>query len=270
MAKFHHPEALLRELGITSPSEIDLEAIAQYCGATILYAPLQGCEAFIAGKGNRAIITVNSSALRARQRFSGAHELGHWMRDRGRLAMACSDRQLQTGVGEDDPERRANRYAADLLMPKFLFRPQTRGNPVTFAAVRELARAFQTSLTATAIRMVEEGDRPAMLVFTTDQGQRRLYARSEIVPGRLRLRAAPTKGTMAAAASRSSPSRSGDVDLEQWIDDPRARAHIIHEDALWTTGGVLSLLWWKNEQSLIELDEESEEQESDSWERWSR
>lgn len=33
---------LLRELGITEPEDIKIEAIAQYCGATIVYEPLRG------------------------------------------------------------------------------------------------------------------------------------------------------------------------------------------------------------------------------------
>ena len=54
------PAALLDELGINAPSEIAIEAIAQYCGATIVYEPLDGCEARILGSGDRAIITVNA------------------------------------------------------------------------------------------------------------------------------------------------------------------------------------------------------------------
>lgn len=60
MSKNTGPDALLAELGIVEPADIRIEAIAQYCGATVVYEPLTGCEAYIAGHGNRAIITVNS------------------------------------------------------------------------------------------------------------------------------------------------------------------------------------------------------------------
>lgn len=70
-------ERLLRGLGITEPQEIDVEAIAWELGARIKYRPLDNCEARIIGKGDRAIITVNSRSWPRRQRFSVAHELGH-------------------------------------------------------------------------------------------------------------------------------------------------------------------------------------------------
>jgi len=79
------PEKLLVELGILEPADIDIEAIAQYCRATIVYDKLTGCEARIVGNAERAIITVNISSQRPRQRFSAAHELGHWMLDRNKV-----------------------------------------------------------------------------------------------------------------------------------------------------------------------------------------
>jgi Zn-dependent peptidase ImmA (M78 family) len=83
---YKSPASLLDELGIREPEEIAIEAIAEYCGATILYQPLQGAEARIVGHGDRAIITVNEAVPIGRRRFSGAHELGHWMCDRGKHA----------------------------------------------------------------------------------------------------------------------------------------------------------------------------------------
>lgn len=82
-------EQLLNELGVVSPADIDVEAIAQYCGATVLYQQLGGAEARIFGHGERAFISVNSDSPRQRQRFSAAHELGHWMWDRGTIAYIC-------------------------------------------------------------------------------------------------------------------------------------------------------------------------------------
>jgi len=58
-------------LGISEPSEIDVE-IAQYLGATVAYQPLTGCDARIPGNTEAAIITVDSTSNRGRQRFSRA------------------------------------------------------------------------------------------------------------------------------------------------------------------------------------------------------
>src|SRR5215471_9902800 len=131
------PEQILEELGIREPEDLDIEAISEYCGATINYKALEGCEARILGYRDRAIITVNLASSRERQRFSAGHELGHWMRDRGQLSFKCEDKSFVRNWSESSPETRANRFASDLLLPIAMFRPRARGLPVTFAAVRQ-------------------------------------------------------------------------------------------------------------------------------------
>jgi hypothetical protein len=65
--RYRSANDLLKELGITEPKEIDIEAIAQHCEATVTYEPLTGCEARIVGTNDRAIITVNPSGNRGRE-----------------------------------------------------------------------------------------------------------------------------------------------------------------------------------------------------------
>src|SRR5207244_787336 len=100
------PDAILDELGVSAPSDIIIEGIAEYCGATIVYEPLDGCEARILGSDDRAIIAVNANSPRPRKRFSAGHELGHWMRDRGKRAFSCTESNLVRDWRVDDPERR--------------------------------------------------------------------------------------------------------------------------------------------------------------------
>ena len=54
------PFEILADLGIHDPEDLDIEAIAYHCGATIVYKLLFGCEARIVGVGDEAIITVNA------------------------------------------------------------------------------------------------------------------------------------------------------------------------------------------------------------------
>lgn len=84
-------EAMLSELGVTEPQEIDLEAIAWCFGARVKCRPLDGCEARIAASGDQAIVTVSSRCSHRRRRFSLAHELGHWKYHRGRLLVCRAD-----------------------------------------------------------------------------------------------------------------------------------------------------------------------------------
>lgn len=252
---YKSPSALLEELGITEPQDIKIEAIAEYCKATIVYEPLRGCEARIIGRGDRAIITLNSNSRRERQRFSGAHELGHWMRDRGKVAFLCSDRVFAAEWWEDNPEARANRYAADLLLPSSMFSGRSKKREMTFATVRDLAGEFQTSLTATAIRLVELGSFPAMLVCY-ELGHRRWFIPGPDVPKSLWPRSEPGRATVAYDLVHDSAANQGPVDVyaDGWFEIRNAGRYEIREDSIRISDRfILSLLWWKDESQVLDL-----------------
>ena len=159
-------------------------AIAWHLGVRVKICDLDGCEARIIGHHNRAIIRVDRRASYRRQRFSIGHELGHWRHHRGKM-LVCRPED----IGNRKPsvpriEREADRYAADLLLPRYLFDPLARQHDrLTIKSVRELADAFDVSLTATAIRLVESRHSPAMLICHGRMG-RKWFTRSPDIPGR--------------------------------------------------------------------------------------
>src|SRR5260370_13930259 len=147
-------ERLLQELGITQPSEIDLEAIAFHLGARVRYRKLDGCEARIIGRNDAAIITIGKDCSDRRKRFSLAHEIGHWTHHKGQTLVCRVEESLPQG--KMSPERVANNYAADLLIARYLFAPATHAYPkLNFKTVDAVARIFNTSRTATAIRLID-------------------------------------------------------------------------------------------------------------------
>jgi Zn-dependent peptidase ImmA (M78 family) len=253
---FRRPLALLEELGVTEPEDIRIEAIAEHCRATIVYERLEGAEARIIGFNDRAIITVNKKTPRERQRFSAAHELGHWMMDRGKLSFSCTSKVMAGEWAGDNPERRANQYAAELLLPEFMFRPLAKNKEITFATVKYLASEFQTSLTATAIRLVELGSYPAMVVCNEQSG-RKWFFRGEDVPDVIWPREDPGRETIAYDLLRGNKvsESSADVYADGWITHSDSYKYSLHEDSIrLSTGMVLSLLWWKEEKQLLELE----------------
>lgn len=182
MTRLTVAEQLLQELGITEPEEIDLEAIAWHVGATVKCRILDGCEARIVGAEDRAIITVNAASALVRQRFSIGHEIGHWFNHRGRTLVCRAEDIGGHGNGGFFLERQADAFAGDLLMPGYILRPyllQFRG--LAFDVIREIARAFNTSIPATAIRLVEHGPWPTILVCH-GQGGRKWFVRNPAVP----------------------------------------------------------------------------------------
>ena len=253
---YKSPKVLLNELGITEPHDIQIEAIAQYCGATIVYETLSGCEARIIGFGDQAIITVKKNSTRERQRFSAGHELGHWMRDRGKISFQCQSRDFTGEWDEDNPERRANRYATDILLPDFMFSPRAKNRPITFQTVQELASEFKTSVTATAIRLIELGSFPAMIICY-GPGKRRWFIRGEDVPHFLWPVGMPEHGTVAHSLLQGQMVKSrepAEVYADSWITHRDSHKYKIVEDSLRVSGDlILTLLWWKDERQLLDL-----------------
>ena len=261
---YRSPEQLLAELGIDRPEDIDVEVIAFSCGATIDYEPLVGCEAHIIGRGNEAIITVNSSSSRERQRFSAAHELGHWMRDRGTVAFACDERKIRDDPvrRREDPEHLANLYAAGLLLPQRMFDPLAKGQEITFTTVERLSQRLQTSLTATAIRLVRNGSFPSILVRKQPGGREWWIADPDVPIRDLKLRDQPGADSIAREllAGDITSSAARDVCADAWFEHDRADRFRIYEDSRKVSGGVLTLLWWKDEAQLRELEEDDDRQ----------
>jgi Zn-dependent peptidase ImmA (M78 family) len=70
---------------------------------------------------NSAIITIGEHSTPRRRRFSLAHEIGHWTHQ----TLVC---RIEESRPQDkmSPERVANIFAADLLMPRYLFAPVAR------------------------------------------------------------------------------------------------------------------------------------------------
>src|SRR5580700_7192826 len=216
-------DKIIKELGISEPGDVDIEAIAQFCSATILYEKLTGCEARIVGNADRAIITVNSSSRRGRQRFSAAHELGHWMRDRNQVGFSCTNSLFRSQWGVANPERGANQFAADLLLPLTIFGRYAYSKPITLQAARELANKFDTSLAATAIRLVQHGSFPAMVVYLS-QGARKWFVAGPDVPSVLWPRERPGKRTVAWDLMQLGSTEPGPstVQADGWLTHPEA------------------------------------------------
>ncbi len=264
------PSSLLSDLGITEPHDIDIEAIAESVGATVVYERLRGCEARIIGTATRAIITVKADAPRPRQRFSIGHELGHWMHDRGRIAFACEHADIASPWDALlDPEARANRYAANLLLPAKMFKTECAAAPIEFATVRRLTELFQTSITATAIRLVERGEFPALLVCTDRFGARVWFVRGPDVPDSVWPLDGPGAHTVAhELRTRGSAHSPEMVYADQWLARTARHSYRVQDDSIkGPAGQILTLIWWRDEVPLIKL-QEAEEQRAGRRSDW--
>lgn len=256
---FKNPNDFLKYFGVTCPSEIRLDVLAYGCGVTVIYKHLTGCEACIIGGKEKATIFVSDNIHKNRQRFCVAHELGHWMLDRGTPLFSCKEEDigahqaLQKGV-----EARANRYAADLVMPEFLFKPAADGLEMSFNSVRTLHSQFSTSLMATAIRLTQLGSYPALLVWYDGKTGKRLgFVRWPHLtqclwpPENLHHETYAMEILCGKSTDSGGPKR---VSAGFWFDTRNAYDHDIYEHSIKGFGDVvLSMIWWKDESMLDEL-----------------
>jgi predicted transcriptional regulator len=239
---------LLRELGVDCAEEIDIEAIACYCGCKVRYRHLDGCAARLVGAGDQAIISVDKDSGPVRRRFSVAHEIAHWMLDRGKPPFECLKADLRTPWSRAvHPEARANAFAADLLMPEVLFAPLARNKPVIFETVDQLRTAFSVSRTAAAYRLIETGDADCMLVCHAPEG-RRWFVGSRRVDGHFWPHRQLSEHSDAYAILRGEEGsgRSQTVDADDWIDHWSADQYEIREHSVRAGDAVLTLLWWRD------------------------
>jgi Zn-dependent peptidase ImmA (M78 family) len=177
-------ELCLMGLGITEPKDIDVRAIAYDAGAAVKIRKLTRCEARIVGSEDKAIISVSQDSGLRRRRFSVAHELGHWALHRGRQFECRSSDIDNAANGPLDPERQADDYAADLLMPWYLFMPLlAQSKQVDLALLELMQNTFDVSLPATAIRIAEANLEPVIITCYGQSG-RRWFKRSRDVPDR--------------------------------------------------------------------------------------
>jgi hypothetical protein len=194
------------------------------------------------------------------------------MHDRGKTSFSCEERQFVQDWSKSNPESTANQYATDLLLPIELFKPATvKLRVINLAAASELARQFQMGLTATAIRLVEHGPLPAMLICYSSTG-REWFSRNRDLSKQLWPVSVPGPNTYAHDLLHAGEDSTGegDVSAGAWFDHEIAERYYVHEHSMRTSyGDVLSMLWWKDERMLIALDEFEERQACRrSDERW--
>ena len=150
-------------------------------------------------------IFYNDKARPERQRFTVAHELGHFVLHREIQAkFNCDKESVYTGADTlKQIEREADEFASNLLMPGDLLRKRITGKRIDFHLLGELAKEFGVSLEAMCIRLIKFTEQRAVLVHW-DYGFMKYQWRSQsAIRTRVRLRSTndpqePLPDTLAA------------------------------------------------------------------------
>lgn len=187
------------------------------------------------------IIAVRERSRRERQRFTIAHEIGHFViPTHGRNAQ-CSLQQLQTKADTGgSKEAQANAFAACLLMPESLLnKAMKKWRDPDVSMVIELAERFEVSKEAMARRIMDITDQACAIVFSLN-GMIRYPVKSKNFPW-IDVKSGHPLPPRSATASRPY-SQGGLIDwteigLEVWLEGDLRRRGEMHEQFVDLAGG---------------------------------
>lgn len=150
-----HALLFLEELGISPVPPIDTRNICDRADISISLEPLEKSDAFLLREGSSASILLNSAnRYISRDNFSIAHELGHYnLPGHNKPQYSCNLRDMQR-FNSAKEEFEANRFASELLMPSSWLKERIRTSEVSLPLIMCVADECKTSLTATAIKIV--------------------------------------------------------------------------------------------------------------------
>lgn len=149
-------EQLLGKLGI-GEIPIPIDEVARSLEIRISRAPSTEFSGLLIRKDGHALIGVNSNEAPMRQRFTIAHELGHFVLHPRKDAFVDFRKERQAGSTRPPRERHADMFAAALLMPRKMllrdFRRLTKDG-YTDEVIEVLARQYAVSEDAMRFRLI--------------------------------------------------------------------------------------------------------------------
>lgn len=159
-------QEILEEFGLSSVADVDLWDLAFGRGLLVQTRPIRGAEGRLIRRGSRAIAVVDAAiSEQGKRRFVAAHELGHYELHTDIPIFVCDTAAFYDWHRHRPAETEANRFAAELLMPRVRFVKEGRAILPSLDAVSALANSYRVSLTAAAFRYVDLNVSPSALVF---------------------------------------------------------------------------------------------------------
>ena len=257
--------AKIHELITDMPAEVPLEKLCALLDiVSIEEVASGGFEAALIMDEHKAsgAILLASGRSQQRQRFSIAHELGHFLipthRPHPDRPFSCSlDDLHRIDTKERDRRRRveaeANRFAAHLLMPPKLIRAQIGRKTANLEGLVSLAAALGVSKEAMARGWVEASREPVAVIIAQAGSILRQY-RSEDFPWLLARKGDRLPEGSCAAEFPASPgaySETEEVEADIWLGErDAARVLVLTEQVLAQQQGYVMIML------TAELDEE--------------
>ena len=246
------------------PPQVDLEALAHELQLSILEVDCDSFDgALLRGNNQPSGRILVKSAIReaGRKRFTIAHELGHFVLHREQRISCSSDDIERWESDRADPERQADNFASELLLPSTEVLKQIGNRWPSFQLVNSIAEVFATSLTATARRYCDVASQACALVWSVGGKIRWMHPSPRFIHW-VPVGQDISSGTFASQAfeGKSIPGEMEEVAAAEWISS----SHLLQDAVIWEQSipmpfyqGCLTLLWAKRE--IVNLDYERDE-----------
>ncbi len=240
---------LLRQCGVEAAEHIAIESIAAQAGAVIVRSRGAGLDSAVARlvrMGDSAVIRISDRIDNlGAQRFSIAHELGHFVLGHQESPVPLCEAITLPSRHATSLEAEANAFAAELLMPESLVRRRCEVSPVSLEIPRAIATEYRVSLLAAGRRFVELTSERCALVFASG-GAIRWAARSPtFVPEIESGRRLDRQSVAFDIQHGKRDDRAQEVPASAWLDmsDDGGAEVIEHAVPVPEQNAVASLLW---------------------------
>lgn len=144
---------ILEKIGITEPP-VDVWKVAIFFGIKIIpYSQFPDkFSGTVVNQGNFTLIGINSNHSKNRQRFTIAHELGHFLLGH-KIDDTLKEELLDRPINQ---EREADEFAGELLMPRDFLKKDLE-NRKEKLTIPLLAQQYSVSEQAMSIRLLRTG-----------------------------------------------------------------------------------------------------------------
>lgn len=146
---------------------VRVDAVAHRLGVRVEFVPLgEEVSGLLIIENDQGTIGINETHPLVRQRFTLAHEIGHYVLHRGQSELFIDKnftavfRDSRSSSGEHRAEIQANQFAAALLMPRSLLEAEISARGFDLGdewALEKLAADFIVSTQAMAFRLSNLG-----------------------------------------------------------------------------------------------------------------
>lgn len=256
---------------------VDPIAIAEAKGITVTEKPddAAGVSGMLVKAGDEfGIMYATHIPSKGFQRFSIAHELGHYcIAGHAEALLGTGTHSSLAGFRSADPfEQEADYFSAALLMPDRPFRNAIDDHPIGLAGIEAMRKRCVTSLTATAIRyasLTRDGIAVISSIGPTidwcfmsdalkDAKGRKWLAKGSPVPAGSLTDSFNSKPENIRAGLRDA----ADGDLRDWFETDRSYRMMEEVVGLGLYGRTLTILTCKSlTQRVEDADEEDDEEE---------